>query len=98
MLFAKLVLGCKIISLPRYDVDLLLKILFEEKATALSVVPPVVIHLGNYAKAKPEHFRTVKKFMCGAACLSQADVDRLKRVYESIYCFLFGFDAIMIIR
>lgn len=66
--------------MPKYDADLLLKILVDHKSTVLNVVPPVAFHLANYPKAKLEHFSSIRKIVCGAAPLAQADVDRFKRL------------------
>lgn len=80
ILLAKLALGTKIVSIPKYDVNQFLQITKEHKATFLHLVPPVVIQLGNYEGARPEHFKHVRKVMSAASNLAHADADRFKKM------------------
>lgn len=43
ILFSKLALGTKIVSIPKFDVNQFLRITKEQKATFLHLVPPVVV-------------------------------------------------------
>lgn len=80
LLLAKLSLGTKIISIPKYEVNDFLRITKEHKATILHLVPPTVIQLGNYGGAKPEHFKYVRAVMSAASNLSAADANRFKKM------------------
>lgn len=80
LLLSKLAIGTKIISLPKYDVNEVLRIIKEMKATFLPLVPPVLIQLANYEGAKPEHFQTVRNVMSAASNIAHADVERFKKM------------------
>lgn len=79
VLVPKLALGCKIVSIPKFEVNSFLRITKEQKATFLHLVPPTVHLLSNYDGAKPEHFTHVRQVMCGASNLSQNDVERFNK-------------------
>lgn len=78
MLVSKLALGCKIVSLPKYDPIALLQIIHECKATLLHVVPPIVIQLNSLDTTKREHFRSVRHVLCAASALAHHDGERFK--------------------
>lgn len=80
LLLSKLAMGAKIISIPKYDVNVVLRIIKEMKVTFLPLVPPVLIQLANYEGAKPENFRTVRAVMSAASNIAHADVERFKKV------------------
>lgn len=82
ILLTKLTLGAKIITMPKFEPNEFLRITKEQKATLLYLVPPVVIQLGNYESAKPEHFKHVRFVMSAASSLAQADAERFKKMYE----------------
>lgn len=71
----KLALGAKIVTMPKFDVADFLRICAEKKATMLHLVPPIVILLNNLGVVKPEHFKNVKRVMCGASSLGQSDAE-----------------------
>lgn len=81
LLLSKLALGTKVISMPKYEINDFLRIVKDHKATFLHLVPPVVIQLGNYEHATPEHFKHVRLVMSAASNLAQADADRFKKMY-----------------
>lgn len=97
ILIPKLASGVKIISIPKYEINFFLRILKEQQATFLHLVPPVVIQLGNYDGTKPEHFASVRAAMSGASNLAQADVDRLKKMYgiSEISFFVYLFELVL---
>lgn len=80
LLLAKLALGVKIVSIPKYEINEFLRIAKEHKSTFLHLVPPVVIQLGNYEGAKPEHFAHVRQVMSAASNLAHADAERFKKM------------------
>lgn len=71
LLFTKLALGCKIVSIPKYDANEFLRIVKDNKATFLYLVPPVVIQLANHPDAKPDQFQHVRQVMSAASNLAQ---------------------------
>lgn len=81
LLLSKLALGCKVVSMPKYDANDFLRIVRDHKATFLHLVPPTIIQLGNHADAKPEHFQFVRQVMSAASNLVHADAERFKKMY-----------------
>lgn len=81
LVLSKLALGTKLISMPKYEINDFLRIVKDHKATILHLVPPVVIQLGNYEPATPQHFKHVRLVMSAASNLAQADADRFKKMY-----------------
>lgn len=76
LLLNTLSMGCKIVTMPKYQPDKFLDILLKHKATFLPLVPPVVIQLNNFAAANPVYFQYVRTIMSGASSLVEADVDK----------------------
>lgn len=77
-LISKLSLGCKIVSLPKFEPSGFLTTLVEHKATFLNLVPPIVLFLANNDKATKRHLEHVRTIMSGAAPLGASDVERFK--------------------
>lgn len=77
-LIAKLALGCKIVTLPKFEPDSFLSTLIEHKATFLNLVPPLVLFLANDKRATAQHMDPVRTVMCGAAPIGALDAIRLK--------------------
>lgn len=95
LLLSKLALGTKMISIPKFEINEFLRITKDHKATYLNLVPTNVIQLGNYAGAKPEHFKYVRYVMSAASNLAQADAERFKKMYvynviEHLFVHLFA--------
>lgn len=80
LLLSKLAIGAKLVTIPKYDVNEVLRIIKDMKATFLPLVPPVLIQLANYEGAKPEHFRTIRAVMSAASNIAHADVQRFQKV------------------
>lgn len=80
LLLAKLSLGTKVISIPKYEINSFLNIIKQNKATFLHLVPPTVIQLAGYEGAKPDHFKYVRTAMSAASNLARADADRFKKL------------------
>lgn len=77
-LMSKLSLGCKVVSLPKFEAESFLTTLVEHKATYLNLVPPLVLFLGNDKRVKFRHLKHVRTVMCGAAPIGELDANRLK--------------------
>lgn len=73
-------MGAKLVTIPKYDVNEVLRIIKDMKATFLPLVPPVLIQLANYEGAKPDHFRTIRIVMSAASNIAHADVERFQKV------------------
>lgn len=84
ILIPKLSLGAKVVCIPKYDINEFLRIVKDQKATYLHLVPPVVIQLNNHKGATPAHFDHVRKVMCAASSLAESDGERFKRMYGNV--------------
>lgn len=91
LLYNKLSLGCKIVSMRSYDVNLFLEVLSKHKATLLALVPPVVIQLGHHPAVKPAHFQSVRLILSAASSLGEGDALRFLKKYGYIYSHLSTF-------
>lgn len=78
VLLSKLALGCKLITIPKYEPNQYLQIIREQKATFLTVVPPIIIQLAAYEHASPAHFEHVRFVASAASSLAHSDVERFK--------------------
>lgn len=78
MLISKLSLGCKIVSIPKYEPNQFLRIIKEHRSTYLCVAPPIIIQLSNHKGAEKSHFEHVRQVMSAASTLAQTDADRFK--------------------
>lgn len=81
VLLAKLALGCKIITIPKYEPSSYLRVIREHKATFLSAVPPIVIQLASYEKACHADFEHVRFLASAASSLAHTDVERFREKY-----------------
>jgi len=78
-LVSKLALGCKIVSLPKFEPEGFLTTLAEHKATYLTLVPPIVLFLANSDKTTKHHLEHVRTIMSGAAPLGASDIERFQK-------------------
>lgn len=79
LLISKLALGCKIVTLPRFEPSTFLHALEEHRATYLGIVPPLLLFLANDERAQRRHFNHVRVIMCGAA---PSDASVASRLFE----------------
>lgn len=79
-LLNRLVLGCKVLSM-KYEINHFLDSILRHKASILPLVPPVVIQLNNHPNTRSDHFQHARNIMCGAASLSDSDVERLLELF-----------------
>lgn len=77
-LLTKLALGCKIITIPKFEINQYLKIITDHKATFLCLVPPLVILLTNHANATKANFEHVRLVMSTGSNIAQADAERFR--------------------
>ncbi|TGZ55917.1 uncharacterized protein [Temnothorax longispinosus] len=80
--FPRLTFGGKIVTIPKFVPETFLNVLEKQKATALYVVPPVVLFLTASPLVKKHHFEHMHMMMSGAAPLAKTDVDRFYEKYS----------------
>ncbi|XP_055842281.1 probable 4-coumarate--CoA ligase 1 [Episyrphus balteatus] len=83
VMLSKLFLGIKLVTLPQFKPEDLIKALHEYKGTSLNLVPPIANFLTNSPKVTPEHLAHLRMFMSGAAPIGQADVERMLKKFPN---------------
>lgn len=86
ILISKLSLGCKIVTLSKFDPFDFLSMLAEHRATFLFLVPPLILFLANTEHLRPHHLKYVRTITSGAAPLGALDVQRLLDRAPHIEC------------
>lgn len=77
-LIGKLALGCKVVTLPKFEPVSFLGALIEHRGTYLNLVPPLVLFLANDKRVTERHLDSVRTIMSGAAPIGALDAERLK--------------------
>lgn len=80
MMVSKLSLGCKIVSIPRFEQNEFLKTVGDHKGSFLCLVPPLIVLLGNRLKGPRREFDFVRQVMSAASTLGQRDVERFSEL------------------
>lgn len=76
VMLSKLSLGCKLVTIPRYDPGRYISILSEHKATYLTLVPPILLSLTNDDRCTAQHLSHVRGAISGAAPLGADTIER----------------------
>lgn len=76
LMISKLSLGCKIVTIPKYEPTSFIRHIVDHKATFLYLVPPIVINLGNNDSVKASDLGFVRQIVSAASNLAQCDGDR----------------------
>lgn len=67
VMMTKLSLGCKLVTLPRFDPATYVSTIAEHKATFLALVPPILNCLTNDDRCTTQHLAHVRTILSGAA-------------------------------
>lgn len=78
LMFSKLSLGCKLVTLPSFDPFVFLQTIGHHRATFLPLVPSLMMFLANDERAQPHHLAHVRMIMCGAASSGETDANLLR--------------------
>lgn len=78
LLLSKLSLGCKLVTLPRFDPETFISTLLVHKATFLALVPPILLSLINDDRCTPHHLSHVRSALSGAAPLGGETIERFR--------------------
>lgn len=73
---ARLSVGSKLITLPKFMPELYIKVLEENEISIMPLVPPIVMFLSSSKLVQKKHIENVKYIFSGAAPLSKDDVER----------------------
>nr|CAD7427912.1 unnamed protein product [Timema monikensis] len=74
---ASLIIGFRVIVLPKFEEELLLKSIQDHKVTLLFLVPTLLVFLGKSPKVDLYDLSSVKEIWCGAAPLSKEVQDQV---------------------
>lgn len=77
-LISKLAIGCKIVSLPEFDINGFLSTLVEHKATFLHLIPHIIVIWAQNERATVKHSEYVRTVMSAAGPLGALDYQRFK--------------------
>ncbi|XP_055911806.1 uncharacterized protein LOC129945881 [Eupeodes corollae] len=83
VMLSKLFLGIKLVTLPQFKPDDLIKALYDFKGTSLNLVPPIANFLTNSPKVTAEHAPNLRMIMCGAAPIGQSDIERMLKKFPN---------------
>lgn len=79
IMLSKLSMGSKLITLPQFRPDDLVKALTEYKSTILHVVPPIALFMLNYPKLTHEMIPNLQYVFTGAAPIAESDMQRFRK-------------------
>lgn len=83
VMLSKLFLGIKLVTLPQFRPEDLIKALHEYKGTSLNLVPPIAHFLTNSPKVTVEHAPNLRMIMSGAAPIGHSDVERMLQKFPN---------------
>ncbi|XP_037812191.1 probable 4-coumarate--CoA ligase 3 [Lucilia sericata] len=76
IMISKLGQGAKLVTLPQFKPEDLMKALYEYKSTMLNVVPPIALFMINHPKVTQETCPELRVVLSGAAPIGVTDVER----------------------
>ncbi|XP_037935699.1 probable 4-coumarate--CoA ligase 3 [Teleopsis dalmanni] len=90
IMLSKLGEGAKLVTMPQFKPEDLMKSLFEYKASILNLVPPIALFMINHPKVTRETAPELEFVMSGAAPIGISDVERFIKKFPNTK-FLQGF-------
>ncbi|XP_036345246.1 probable 4-coumarate--CoA ligase 3 [Rhagoletis pomonella] len=81
IMLSKLAMGAKLITMPQFRPEDLIKVLYEYRATILNVVPPMALFMINHPKLTPEIAPELRYVLIGAAPISESDIERFLKKF-----------------
>lgn len=89
LLLSKLSLGCKLVTLPRFDPETFVSTIAVQKATYLALVPPILLFMINDDRCEAKHLSTVRSVLSAAAPLGGETIERfIKTKYKHSHSLL----------
>lgn len=76
LLVSKLALGCKLVTVPKFEMHNFLQTAGDHRASFLCLVPPLVVILGNKLKGPQPELCHVRHVMSAASHLAHRDAER----------------------
>ncbi|XP_058794355.1 uncharacterized protein LOC131666038 isoform X2 [Phymastichus coffea] len=82
IMLARMSIGSKLITLPKFTPESCVKVLDEHKVTSLVLVPPMVMFLSITKLTQSKYLDNVSNIISGAAPLSETDVEKFYNKYK----------------
>lgn len=76
LLASSLSMGCKLVTLNRFEPELFIKTIVGHRASVVYMVPPIINFLANHPTVTTEHLSYFRTSFSGAAPISQIEVQR----------------------
>ncbi|KPJ04598.1 4-coumarate--CoA ligase-like 7 [Papilio xuthus] len=77
--------GSKLITFAKFNPELFLKTIVQQRAEHLYIVPPMVVFLGKHPAVTGEHLQSVRGIISGAAPLSESDAAVVLKKNKNIF-------------
>uniref|UniRef100_A0A1I8N0U5 Luciferin 4-monooxygenase n=1 Tax=Musca domestica TaxID=7370 RepID=A0A1I8N0U5_MUSDO len=83
IMLSKIGQGAKLVTLPQFKPEDLMKALHEYRATMLNLVPPIALFMTHHPKVTPETCPELRMVMSGAAPIGASDVERFLKKFPN---------------
>ncbi|KPJ17246.1 4-coumarate--CoA ligase 1 [Papilio machaon] len=77
--------GSKLITFSKFNPELFLKTIVQQRAEHLYIVPPMVVFLGKHPAVTGEYLQSVRGIISGAAPLSESDAAAVLKKNKNIF-------------
>ncbi|CAG9101368.1 unnamed protein product [Plutella xylostella] len=91
LMLHKLSIGSQLVTVPKFQGSTFLNVLEKHKISLFYAAPPIVLFMASSPAVNPHHLSHVDMFMCAAAPLPLADVEKLFTKAERKLDFLQGY-------
>lgn len=82
LLVSKLALGCKLVTIPKFELNNFVQTVGDHRGSFLCLVPPLVVLLGNKLDRPKPEFSHVRHVMSAASHLGHRDAERFMELYD----------------
>ncbi|XP_069685509.1 uncharacterized protein [Periplaneta americana] len=75
-LLSNMYYGVKLVTMPKFEPKSFVKLLEHHDVNFMYVTPPLLLFMASYSGVKPEHLRSLRHVLSGAAPLGKLDIER----------------------
>ncbi|KAJ4444148.1 hypothetical protein ANN_05937 [Periplaneta americana] len=75
-LLSNMYYGVKLVTMPKFEPKSFVKLLEHHDVNFMYVTPPLLLFMASYSGVKPEHLRSLRYVLSGAAPLGKLDIER----------------------
>ncbi|XKL61507.1 hypothetical protein PGB90_008564 [Kerria lacca] len=91
ILIRGLSMGCRIVTLPKFEINAFLSVLKNYRTTVLYAVPPIITILGRHPTIKKDHFSSLRFIVSGAGPITSSDGERISKFINDKVRLLQGY-------